>query len=110
MNMKILMTTFLLTLSSLSFAQYLTVDASGEVVKMSASAIGSSYGGSFDENAFKQFDSYAKTTGGQMGFCPQFEHLPKIMDGLLKGILENGRQQQDVVLSLDTTGLSLIHI
>jgi len=104
MNTKILLTTLLLTLSSLSFAQYTTVDAEGNVVKMSAAAVGGTYGGSFDQNAFDQFDSYAKTTGGQMGFCPEFKHLPKIMDSLLKAILENGRTQQDIVLSLDTTG------
>ena len=86
--MKILMTTLLLTLSSLSFAQYVTVDAQGKVVEMTASAIGSSYGGTFDESAFEQFDSYAKATGGQMGFCPEFEHLPKIMDSLLNNILK----------------------
>ena len=96
--------TLLSLLSFSSFAQYLTVNETGEVVTMSKAALGGAYGNTFDQSAFDQFDGYAKTTGGKMGFCPQVIHLPTVMDAVLNTILEDSREKQDIVLVLDTTG------
>jgi hypothetical protein len=98
----ILFLTYLLSLPS--FAQYVTVDKDGNLITTTADGIRGAYGGSFSEDAFKQFDGYAKYTGGQMGFCPDFDHLPKVLDGVLQIIINGPEDNQDVVIALDTTG------
>lgn len=96
---------FLSLLISLpTFAQYVTVDEDGNLITTSADGIRGAYGGSFSEEAFKQFDSYANYTGGQMGFCPDFNHLPKVLDGVMQKIINGPEANQDVVIALDTTG------
>ena len=102
--MKTILFLFLITAQLAAHAQYVTVDRDGNIITNDSSGISSRYGGTFDEKAFKQFDHYANYTKGQMGFCPNFDHLPKVLDGILYVIQSNVLKKQDVVITLDTTG------
>lgn len=106
MKLKHLITTFILTaaVSSQAADEIISLDKNGNRHVYSVSELAGAYGGTFDADALPEFKHYADNTGGLMGFCPQFEDLPKVLDLTLEEILDTENMTLDLAIVLDTTG------
>lgn len=81
-----------------------SVDEHGNPHVYGVEELNAAYGGTFDQGAFDDFKVYADKTGGTFGFCPQADHLPKVMDQIFEAIMKQEATETDVALVLDVTG------
>jgi len=81
-----------------------SVDEAGNPHVYGVDELNATYGGTFNQNAFEDFKQYADKTGGTFGFCPQADHLPKVMDQIFESIIKQDAKEIDVALVLDVTG------
>lgn len=81
-----------------------SVDENGNPHTYGVEELNAAYGGTFDQSAFDDFKVYADKTGGTFGFCPQADHLPKVMDQIFESIMNQAAAETDVALVLDVTG------
>jgi hypothetical protein len=95
-----------LVLGSVAWADdgVVSVDEHGNPHTYGAGELGAVYGGTFSQEAFDQFKYYSDKTGGTFGFCPQFEHLPTVMNQIFESIMNQHAAQTDIALVLDVTG------
>lgn len=99
----------LLSLSLTTWAEdgdggIVSVDEAGNPHVYGVDELNATYGGTFNRNAFEDFQQYAEKTGGTFGFCPQADHLPKVMDQIFQSIVKQEAEEIDVALVLDVTG------
>jgi len=84
-------------------ADVVSVDENGNDHTYSEADLIATYGGTFDQNAYDDFKYYADQTGGTFGFCPQYTHLPKVMNEIFDSIMGQKAPKNDVALVLDVT-------